>query len=102
MFFKPKKVIVLDQETVQTSVSSSQDTEQTIDTAMNDSAQTGSSFSQDTERIINLMLNNSPRPKFEIIWSLKSVYSGYSNNLSSDINNAFSTIFPDSKIGQSL
>ena len=61
MFFKPKKVIVLDQETVQTSVSSSQDTEQTIDTAMNDSAQTGSSFSQDTERIINLMLNNSPK-----------------------------------------
>ena len=102
MFFKPKKVIVLDQETVQTSVSSSQVTEQTIDIAVNDSAQTSSSFSQDTERTINLMLNNSARPKFEIIWSLKSVCSGYSNNLSSDINKLFSTMFPDSKIAQNL
>ena len=42
MFFKPKIVIVLDQETVQTSVSSSQNTEQTIDIAVNDSAQTSS------------------------------------------------------------
>ena len=49
MFFKPKKVIVFGQETVQTSVSSSQDTEQAIDIAVNDSAQTSSYFSQDTE-----------------------------------------------------
>ena len=48
MFFKPKKVIILDQaETVQTGVSSSQDIEQTIDIAVNDSAQTSSSFGQD-------------------------------------------------------
>ena len=46
MFFKPKKVILLDQETVQTGVSSCQDTEQTIDIAMNDSAQTSSSYSR--------------------------------------------------------
>ena len=58
MFFKPKKVIVLDQETIQTGVSSSQDTEQTIDIVVNDSAQTISSFSQDTEWTIDLMLNN--------------------------------------------
>ena len=53
MFFKPKKVIVLDQETVQTSVSSSQDTEQTIDITVNDSSQTSSSFSQNTDRTID-------------------------------------------------
>ena len=100
MFFKPKKVIVLDQETFQTSVSSSQDTEQTIDIAVNDSAQTSSSFSQDTERTIDLMLNNSARQKSEIIWALKSVCSGYSNNSSSDINKVFATMFPDSKIAQ--
>ena len=82
MFFKPKKVIVLDQETVQTSVSSSQDTEQTIDIAVNDSTQTSSSFSQDTERTIDLMLNDPARRKSEVIWALKSVCSGYSNNSS--------------------
>ena len=72
MFSKPKKVIVLDPETVQTSVSSSQDTEQTID----------------------LMS--------EIIWALKYVCSGYSTNSSSDINKVFSTMFPDSKIAQNV
>ena len=36
MFFKPKKVIVLDEETVQTSVFSSQDTELAIDIAVKD------------------------------------------------------------------
>ena len=102
MFFKPKKVIVLDQETVQTGVSSSQDTEQTIDIAVNDSAQTSSSFSQDTEWTIDLMLNDSARQKSEIIWALKSVRSGYSNNSSSDINKVFSTMFPDSKIAQNV
>ena len=34
MFFKPKKVILLDQDTVPTSFSSSQDTEQTINIAV--------------------------------------------------------------------
>ena len=72
MFSKPKKAIVLDPETVQTSVSSSQDTEQTID----------------------LMS--------EIIWALKYVGSGYSTNSSSDINKVFSTMFPDSKIAQNV
>ena len=39
MFFIPKKkIIVLDQEAVQTSVSSGQDSEKTIDFAVNDSA----------------------------------------------------------------
>ena len=80
MFSKPKKVIVLDPETVQTSGSSSQDTEQTID----------------------LMLNDSARRKSEIIWALKYVCSGYSTNSSSDINKVFSTMFLDSKIAQNV
>ena len=78
IFFKPKKGIVLDQETVQTSMS----------------------CSQDTERTIGLMLNDSARWKSEITEALKSVCSGYSNNSSSDINEVFSTMFPDSKIAQ--
>ena len=102
MFLKPKKVIVLDGGIVQTGVSSSQDTEQTINIAVNDSAQTSSSFSQDTEWTIDLMLNDSARRKSEIIWALKSVRSGYSNNSSSDINKVFSTMFPDSKIAQNF
>ena len=101
MFFKPKTIVV-DQETVQTSVSSSQDTEQTIDVALNDSAQTSSSFSQDTEWTIDLMLNDSARLKSEIIWALRSECSGYSYNSSSDINKVFSTMFPDSKIVQNF
>ena len=110
MFFKPKKVTVLDQETVQTSVSSSQDTEQTIDIAVNDSAQTNSFFSQDTEQTIDLMLNDSARQKSEIILALKAeiilalkyLCSGHSNTSSSDINKVFSTMFPDSKIAQNF
>ena len=80
MFFKPKKVIVLEQESLQTSVSCSQDTEQTID----------------------LVLNDSARRKSEIIWALKPVCSGYSNSSSSDINKVFSTMFPDSNIAQNF
>ena len=48
------------------------------------------------------MLNDSPRQKSEIIWTLKFVCSGYSNSSSSDINNVFSTMFPDSKIAQNF
>ena len=58
MIFKPKIVIVLDQGTVQAGVSSSQDTEQTTDIAVNGSAQISSSFSEDTEWTIDLMLND--------------------------------------------
>ena len=47
-----------------------------------------------------LMLNDSARWKSEITEALKSVCSGYSNNSSSDINEVFSTMFPDSKIAQ--
>ena len=46
------------------------------------------------------MLNDSARWKSEITEALKSVCSGYSNNSSSDINEVFSTMFPDSKIAQ--
>ena len=101
-FSNQKKVTVPDQETVQTSVSSSEDTEQTIDIAMNDSAQTSSSFSQDAEWTIHLMLYHFARWKSEIIWALKSVCSGYSNNSSSDINKVFSTMFPDSRIAHDI
>ena len=102
MFFKPKKIIVLDQETVQTSVSSSQDTEQTIDIAVNDPAQTSSSFCQDAEQIIDLMLNDYARWRSEIIWALNSVCSGYSNNSSSNIDKVFSTMFADIKVVQKV
>ena len=90
---------MLDQETVQTSVSSSQDTEQTSDIAVKDSTQTSSWFGQDTERTIGLMLNDSARRKSEIIWALRSVCSSYINNLSLVIK-VFSTMIQDSKIAQ--
>ena len=63
MFFKPKKVIVVDQSTVQTSVFCIEDIEQTIDVAVNDSAQANSSFRQDTEQAIDLMFNDSAKWK---------------------------------------
>ena len=84
------------------SVSSGEDTEQTIDIAVNDSAQTSSSFSQDTEWTIDLMLNDSARRKSGIILALKSTCGAYSNNSSSDINKVSSTMFPDSKIAQNV
>ena len=84
------------------SVSSGEDTEQTIDIAVNDSAQTSSSFSQDTEWTIDLMLNDSARRKSGIILALKSMCGAYSNNSSSDINKVSSTMFPDSKIAQNV
>ena len=36
--------------------------------------------------------------KAEIVWALKSVMSGYSNNSSSDMNATFQTMFPASNI----
>ena len=38
--------------------------------------------------------------KAEIVWSLKSVMSGYSHNSSSDMNVTFQTMFPDSNIAK--
>ena len=38
--------------------------------------------------------------KAEIVWALKSVMSGYSNNSSSDMNATFQTMFPDSNIAK--
>ena len=38
--------------------------------------------------------------KAEIVWALKSVMSGYSNNSSSDMNATFQTVFPDSNIAK--
>ena len=38
--------------------------------------------------------------KAEIVWALKSVMSGYSNNSSSDMNVTFQIMFPDSNIAK--
>ena len=51
---------------------------------------------------LEVIVNNSDKLKAEIIWALKSVYSGYSYNLSKDITSLFHTIFPDNKIAKDM
>ena len=49
-----------------------------------------------------MIVNNSDELKAEIIWALKSVYSGYSYNSSKDMSSLFHTMFPDSKIAKDM
>ena len=48
------------------------------------------------------MLKDSEKQKAEIVWALKSVWSGYSNNLCADISQIITCMFPDSKIAKSF
>ena len=47
-------------------------------------------------------MNNSEKLKTDIIWTLKAVSSGYSNNSSKDISNLFYGMFPYSKIAKDV
>ena len=47
-------------------------------------------------------MHDLPRRKAEIVWSLKSVCSGFSNNSTPNINQFFAAMFPDSKIAKSF
>ena len=51
---------------------------------------------------LEVVVNNSEKLKAEIIWTLKTVSSGYSNNSSKDISNLFYAMFPDSKIAKDM
>ena len=48
------------------------------------------------------MLKDSQKQKAEIVWTLKLVLSGYSNNICADISKIFTCMFPDSKIAKSF
>ena len=50
----------------------------------------------------DLTMHDLARRKAEIVWSLKSVCSGFRNNSASDINQVFTAMFPDSKIAKSF
>ena len=47
-------------------------------------------------------MRNSETVKAEIIWALKCVASGYSNNFCCDLQKIFSAIFTDSNIAKSI
>ena len=51
---------------------------------------------------LEVVVNNSGKLKAEIIWTLKTVSSGYSNNSSKDISNLFYAMFPDGKIAKDM
>ena len=51
---------------------------------------------------LEVVVNNSEKLKAEIIWTLKTVYSVYSNNSSKDISNTCYAMFPDSKIAEDV
>ena len=51
---------------------------------------------------IDLYVSNTQNTKAEIIWALKCVTEGYSNNSCTNINNVFQTMFPDSFIAKSF
>ena len=47
---------------------------------------------------LELVTTNSDKTKVEIIWALKCIESGYSDNSNNDMNVVFECMFPDSKI----
>ena len=47
-------------------------------------------------------MNNSEKRKAEILWTLKTVSSGYANNSKQDISNLFYAKFPGSKIAKDM
>ena len=51
---------------------------------------------------LKLVTTNSDKTKPEIIWALKCIESGYSDNSNNDMNVAFKCMFPDSKIASSF
>ena len=58
--------------------------------------------SNDNVQMVDLTMHNLARRKAEIVWSLMSVCSGFSNNFASNINQVFAAMFPDSKISISF
>ena len=57
--------------------------------------------SNDNVQMVDLM-HDLARRKAKIVWSLKSVCSGFSNNSSLNINQVFAAVFPYSKIAKSF
>ena len=47
---------------------------------------------------LELVTTNSDKTKAEIIWALKCVESGYSDNSNNDVNAVLKCIFPDQKL----
>ena len=58
--------------------------------------------SSDNVQTLDLTMHDLARRKAETVWSLKSVYSGFSNISTSNINQIFSAMFPDRKIAKSF
>ena len=58
--------------------------------------------SNDNVQMVELTMNVLVRWKAEMMWSLKLVCSGFSNNSASNINLVFAAMFPDSKIAKSF
>ena len=46
----------------------------------------------------SLVTTNSDKTKAELIWALKYIESGYSDNSNTDMNVVFKCMFPDSKL----
>ena len=51
---------------------------------------------------LELVTTNSDKTKAEIIWALKCIESGYSDNSNNDMNVVFKCMLPDSKIASSF
>ena len=51
---------------------------------------------------LELVTTNSDKTKAEVIWALKCIESGYSNNSNNDMNAVFKCLFPDSEIASSF
>ena len=49
-----------------------------------------------------LVIHNAEKTKSEIIWALKCITSGYSNNSCSDMNELFQSMFLNSTIAKSF
>ena len=54
--------------------------------------------SSNNVQMVDLTMHDLARRKAGIIWSLKPVCSGFSNNSTSNINQVFAAMFPDSRL----
>ena len=55
-----------------------------------------------SSEILNTCVQDSARQKAEILWAIKHVYNGFSENSTQDVGDPFRAMFPHSKIAERM
>lgn len=69
---------------------------------MNSPSDIGSDSLEKIQSTLEVVVTNSNKIKAEIVWALKCIHSGYSDNSNNDMNDILKSMFPDSKIADSF